>query len=171
MAAWDVFGRVTHAMIITEVLGNREDLSEKQLASLTEERVVLDNLTLLKRIQRVETDQGRELGLRLPSAVRELRDGDILYQDDDLLITVEAEPTDVLVLRPKSMYDMGVYAHTLGNRHLQAQFFGPDSAFGETVMVVQYDHTVQEYLDAVGAPYTREGQVMPRAFRHAEHTH
>lgn len=158
-------------MIITEVLGNRKDLTEEQLGALTEERVELDNLTLLKRIQRVETDAGRELGLRLPSSVRELRDGDILHQDEELLITVQAAPTDVLVLRPETMYDMGVFAHTLGNRHLQAQFFGPDSEFGQTVMVVQYDHTVQEYLDAVGAPYTREGSVMPKAFRHAEHTH
>lgn len=158
-------------MIITEVLGNRADLSEEELEGLTEERVTLDNLTLLKRIQRIETDAGRELGLRLPSSVRELHDGDILFRDDGVLITVQAAPTDVLILRPETIYDMGVYAHTLGNRHLQAQFFDEDSEYGAPVMVVQYDHTVQEYLDAVDAPYTREDRVMPVAFRHAEHTH
>ena len=158
-------------MIITEILGNRKDLSDEELSEVTEERVVLDNLDLVKRIQRVETNTGRELGIRLPSSVKELHDGDILFKDEDVLITVDAAPSDVLVLRPKTIYDMGVHAHSLGNRHLQAQFFDEDSEYGQTVMVVQYDHTVQEYLDAVGAEYTREDRVMPVAFRHAEHTH
>lgn len=158
-------------MIITEVLGNRRDLSDEELGKFAEERVVLDNLGLLKRIQRVETDAGREVGLRLPGSVKELHDGDILYKDEGVLITVEAAPTDVIVFRPKTVFDMGVHAHALGNRHLQAQFFDGDGEDGQAVMVVQYDHTVQEYLDAVGADYTREDRVMPVAFRHAEHTH
>lgn len=158
-------------MIITEVLGNRRDLSDAELGEFVEERVVLDNLELLKRIQRVETDTGRELGLRLPSSVKELHDGDILYKDGNVLITVEAAPSDVLVFRPKTVFEMGLHAHALGNRHLQAQFFDEDSEYGQAVMVVQHDHTVQEYLDAVGADYAREDRVMPVAFRHAEHTH
>lgn len=158
-------------MIITEVLGNRRDLSDDELSEVSEERVVLENLDLVKRIQRVKTDKGRELGIRLPGSIKELHDGDVLYKDEDVLITVQAAPSDVIVLRPETVFDMGVHAHALGNRHLQAQFFDEDSEYGQTVMVVQYDHTVQEYLDAVGANYTREDRVMPVAFRHAEHTH
>ena len=106
-------------MLITEIVGNRVDLTEAQLAQVEEERVVMDNLALLKRVQRLATDRGREIGLRLPSSVRELRHGDILFHSDDLLITVAVKPTDVLVIRPESIYEMGVIAHTLGNRHLQ----------------------------------------------------
>lgn len=158
-------------MLVTEIVGNRADLDPEQLAALTEDRVLLDNLTVVKRIQRVTTESGREIGLRLPSSVRELRDGDILFRSDDSLITVCVRPTDVLVIRARSIHEMAVVAHTLGNRHLQAQFFEPDSEYGQAVMVVQYDHTVEHYLEHVGVPHTRESRVMPQAFRHAEHTH
>lgn len=158
-------------MLVTEIIGNRGDLTEEQLTRVREERVPLDNLGLVKRIQRVRTESGREIGLRLPASVRELRDGDILFHSDDTLITVQVKPTDVLVVRPGSIYEMAVIAHTLGNRHLQAQFFGPDSEYGQAVMVVQYDHTVEDYLQHVDANYTRENRVMPEVFRHAEHSH
>lgn len=158
-------------MIITEILGNRAKLSADEISQYSEEKVKLPNLDLVKRIQRVTTDADREIGLRLPSEVKELKDGDILYQNDDLLITVEVLPTDVLVYRPRNTLEMGKVAHSLGNRHLQAQFFGEDSEYGETVMVLQYDHTVEDHLKHVDAQYTREDRVMPEAFRHAEHSH
>ena len=158
-------------MLITEVLGNRSELSESELNGKTEEHLVLSNLDLTKRIQRGTTDGGRDIGLRLPSGFGELSDGDILANDDDLLITVSVEPSDVLVIRPESIYEMAFVAHSLGNRHLQAQFFDADSEYGQAVMVVQYDHTVGHCLEHVKAPFTREQRVMPEAFRHAEHSH
>lgn len=158
-------------MLITEILGNRSELAESELNGKKEERLVLTNLDLTKRIQRGTTDAGREIGLRLPSTFRELRDGDILSNEEDVLITVAVEPSDVLVIRAESIYEMAFVAHSLGNRHLQAQFFDADSEYGQAVMVVQYDHTVEHFLDHAKAPYTREQRVMPEAFRHAEHSH
>lgn len=158
-------------MLITEILGNRSELAESELNGKKEERLVLTNLDLTKRIQRGTTDAGREIGLRLPSTFRELRDGDILSNEEDVLITVAVEPSDVLVIRAESIYEMAFVAHSLGNRHLQAQFFDADSDYGQAVMVVQYDHTVEHFLDHAKAPYTREQRVMPEAFRHAEHSH
>lgn len=158
-------------MLITEILGNRSELTESELTGKNEERLVLTNLDLTKRIQRGTTDTGREIGLRLPGSVRELHDGDILVDDEDLLITVHVEHSDVLVIRADSIYEMAFVAHSLGNRHLQAQFFDADSEYGQAVMVVQYDHTVEDFLKSVDAPHTREQRVLPEAFRHAEHSH
>lgn len=157
--------------MITEILGNRSELTESEIAGKNEERLVLTNLDLTKRIQRGTTDAGREIGLRLSNSVRELHSGDILVNEDDLLITVYVEASDVLVIRADSIYEMAFVAHSLGNRHLQAQFFDADSDYGQAVMVVQYDHTVEDFLKSVNAPYTREQRVMPEAFRHAEHSH
>ena len=84
---------------------------------------------------------------------------------------VRVEASDVLVISARSILEMAIVAHTLGNRHLQAQFFGADSEYGAEVMVVQYDHTVQAYLDSVQVPYERQERVMPVPFRHSEHTH
>ncbi|PFG27887.1 urease accessory protein UreE [Corynebacterium renale] len=158
-------------MLITEIQGNIKDLPAADVEGKNQEFYELPNLDLTKRIQRGTTTAGREIGLRLGEDFRELYDGDILYQDEDTIITVKALPTDVIVIKPKSIYEMGTVAHGLGNRHLQAQFFDADSEYGQPVMVVQYDHTVEHFLDHAGTEYSREDRVMPKAFRHAEHSH
>lgn len=161
-------------MIVEKVLGNLAQLRVDELARLHVEKVVLPSGDLVKRIQRVRTDHGRELGLRLgaaPGRAGDLRDGDILVRDDIGVVAVAVLPTDVLVIAPRTITEMGATAHALGNRHLQAQFFDAGSDYGAEVMVVQYDHTVQDHLDHHGVPYQRRERVLPEPFRHAEHTH
>ncbi len=156
-------------MLITRIAGN---IHEQALPEGTHvETVTLPSAQLVKRIQRMRTDHDTELGLRLPTGAPDLKDGDILSLDGGNAIVVCVEATDVLVIMARSVHEMAVVAHTLGNRHLQAQFFRADSAYGAEVMVVQYDHTVQAYLDSVGVPYERQARIMPVPFRHSEHTH
>lgn len=157
-------------MIIERVIANRHDLPETELAGLHEEKVALPSSELVKRVQRVTTDHGREIGIRLATQ-GDLRDGDILFRDESNVIVVSVLPTDVLVIAPRTIREMGVVAHSLGNRHLQAQFFDGGSDYRADVMVVQYDHTVEDYLQHMQVPYSRQERVMPAPFRHAEHTH
>ncbi|WP_314324229.1 urease accessory protein UreE [Paenarthrobacter ilicis] len=157
-------------MIIEKILGNLHQ-EPGAYAGHHKEKVVLPSSLLVKRIQRVTTDHGKELGIRLPSGSGDLRDGDILAITDTNLIIVSVLPTDVLVIAPRSIHEMGVVAHSLGNRHLQAQFFDAASEYGAQVMVCQYDHTVEDFLKGVGVPYDRQERVMPVPFRHAEHSH
>ena len=63
-------------MIVTAILGNIRDTGAADVAVV--DRVVFDNEQRVKRIQRVTTEAGTELGLRLDASVRELEDGDIL---------------------------------------------------------------------------------------------
>ncbi len=161
-------------MIIDHVIANRYDLPPDELTRLHEEKVVLPSAELVKRIQRVCTDHGRELGIRLAGAAgpaSDLRDGDILFRDEKTVIVIAVEASDVLVIEPRSIREMGTVAHNLGNRHLQAQFFGPDSSYRAEVMVVQYDRPIEDFLIHVLVPYSRQDRVMPVPFRHAEHTH
>lgn len=163
-------------MIVTEILGNTyDDDADLAYDGLHRERVVMPSADLAKRIQRVRTDHGREVGIRLPSGAPNLRDGDILAVTPGNLIVVSVEATDVLIIAPRTIAEALFTAHSLGNRHLQAQFFAGDSEFdgaaGRDVMVCQFDHTVQDFLDRHDVPYSREERVMPVPFRHAEHTH
>ncbi|WP_273407360.1 urease accessory protein UreE [Corynebacterium ureicelerivorans] len=155
-------------MIVTELRGNVRDLDASTKVA---DRVVFDNESRVKRIQRVTTEGGTELGLKLDKSVGELEDGDILAETDQGVIVASMAPLDVLVIQPASIEEALKVAHSLGNRHLQAQFFGTDSEFKAEVMVVRYDHTVEHHLNHVGVNYHRGDYVMPRAFRHAEHTH
>ena len=170
-------------MIVTEILGNVYDDGAAAAAyeGHHRERVVLASADLARRIQRVRTDHGTELGIRLPTDAPDLRDGDILAvlaaegSGRESLIVVSVEATDILVIAPRSISEALFTAHSLGNRHLQAQFFGPESEFAgvaaQEVMVCQYDHTVQDFLDRHGVPYTRQERVMAVPFRHTGHTH
>lgn len=156
-------------MLVTEITRNIHE--EPLPPGVHLELVTLPSPQLVKRIQRVRTDHDREVGIRLASGAPDLRDGDVLHLEQDNAIVVRVESTDVLVIQARSILEMAVTAHTLGNRHLQAQFFGAESEYGAEVMVVQYDHTVQAYLDDADVPYERQQRIMPKPFRHSEHTH
>lgn len=156
-------------MLIMEIQGNIHETPLPEGMHI--ETVAIPSDQLVKRIQRVRTDHDRELGIRLPANSPDLKDGDVLLQDETNAIVVRVETSDVLVIQPRSILEMAVVAHSLGNRHLEAQFFDTDSEYNAEVMVVHYDHTVVQYLDSVGVPYDRQDRVMPVPFRHSEHTH
>lgn len=147
-------------MIIEKVIGNIKELTEMPHHV---ERVYLHSDDLLKKIQRVKTDHGKELGIRLSNG-KELKDGDILYQDDKNTIVVSVIEDDVIVIKPTSLQQMGEIAHQLGNRHLPAQFEN-----GE--MIVQYDYLVERLLNELEIPFVREKRKMKEAFKHIGHSH
>lgn len=147
-------------MIIEKIVGNIKQ-QEKTPAHI--ERVYLRSDDLVKKIQRVKTDHGKELGIRLKEA-KELIDGDILYQDDTNSIVVTVIEDDVIVIKPTSLLQMGEIAHQLGNRHLPAQFENDE-------MVVQYDYLVERLLEELNVPFIRENRRMNVAFKHIGHSH
>ena len=148
-------------MIVEKVIGNIEEIEDIKVFHV--EKVLLESDDLLKRIQRVTTDHGTELGISLPPN-HSLRDGDILHQEGKNLIVISVKADDVLVIRPVSMMQMGVVAHMLGNRHLPAQF-------EEDAMIVQYDYLVERLLKEEKLSYTRENKKLKQAFRHVDHSH
>lgn len=147
-------------MIIESVIGNVATL-EKRAPHV--ERVYLQSDDLVKRIQRVVTDHGRELGIRLREN-KDLIDGDILYIDEKNMIVISVKDDDLLTIMPTSIQQMGEIAHQLGNRHLPAQFEGDE-------MLVQYDYLVEELLQQLGIPFKREKRKVKQAFRHIGHSH
>lgn len=150
-------------MIIEQIAGRLADLSPEERAGRHMEKVFMASEDMLKTIQRVTTDHGNEIGIRLAQRT-ELKDGDILYMDDKNMIVIEVMPDDVLIIQPRSIREMGEIAHKLGNRHLPAQFEGD-------AMVVQYDYLVEEQLTQDGIPFARENKKMKQAFRHVGHKH
>ncbi|CAH0346522.1 urease accessory protein UreE [Bacillus sp. CECT 9360] len=147
-------------MIIERVVANANEVS---VDHLHKEKVYLASGDLLKRVQRVKTDHGRELGIRLTTE-RELHRGDILYMDDKNAIVVDVLSNDVLVIRPESLEVMGVIAHQIGNRHTPAQFDGDE-------MIVEYDYLIEEMLTRQQVAFSREERTLNEAFRPIGHSH
>lgn len=150
-------------MIIEKIVTNIKDLNTSELEKRHKEKVHLESAHLMKRIQRVETDHGRELGIRLKEH-RDLEAGDVLFMDDENMIIIEVLSDDLIVISPRDMHEMGTIAHQLGNRHLPAQFEADD-------MLVQYDYLVEELLQELGIPFKREDRKVKKAFRHIGHSH
>ena len=136
-------------MIIEEIVGNIANFSDSEKGKHME-KVYLENSDLVKRIQRVTTI--------------DLQYGDILYKDDKNMIVVDVNSEDLLVIKPRTLQEMGDIAHQLGNRHLPAQFT-------ETEMLVQYDYLVESLLKDLGIPYEHEDRKVNKAFRHIGHSH
>ncbi|WP_145026843.1 urease accessory protein UreE [Paenibacillus sp. Y412MC10] len=150
-------------MIIEQIAGNLDRLEPEEIKKRHTEKVYLESSDLVKRIQRVKTDHGKEIGIRLKDP-RDLVAGDILYMDDTNMIVIDVLSDDLIVIRPRSLKEMGTIAHQLGNRHLPAQFEGDE-------MLVQYDYLVEELLMQLGIPYQREERKVKQAFRHIGHSH
>ncbi|MFC7393560.1 urease accessory protein UreE [Scopulibacillus cellulosilyticus] len=150
-------------MIIEQVVCHIDNLSEKERNHRLKEIVYLPSDDLVKRIQRVTTNTGRTLGIRLKEA-KDLTAGDILYMDNKSLIVVDVLPDDLLVISPGSIQEMGYIAHQLGNRHLPAQFESDK-------MLIKYDYVIEDLLNQLEIPYHREKRKVKRAFRHVGHSH
>lgn len=83
-------------MIIEEIQGNIANLSQDEKQKHVE-KVYLENSDLVKRIQRVKTDHGNEIGIRLKQPI-DLQYGDILYQDDTNMIIVDVNSEDLSLI-------------------------------------------------------------------------
>jgi urease accessory protein len=150
-------------LIVEKIVTNIENMEQEEIEKRHIEKVYLESAHLVKRIQRVTTDHGKEIGIRLKDP-RDLVAGDILFMDDKNLIMIDVITDDLLIISPRSLNEMGTIAHQLGNRHLPAQFEDND-------MLVQYDYLVEELLQDLQIPYTREERKVKQAFRHIGHSH
>ncbi|MGX4598649.1 hypothetical protein [Faecalimicrobium sp. JNUCC 81] len=150
-------------MVFNEIVGNINKISN--LEDFHMEMIYLNSEDLLKRILRVKSDHNREYGISLKKG-KNLKDGDLLYNENNKLIVVKVNSEDVLIIKPSNITEMGIIAHNLGNRHLQAQF-------EDGKMIVQYDSLVEEKLKKDNLNYSREKIKLKKAFRHVEfgHTH
>ncbi|MGE8079824.1 urease accessory protein UreE [Peribacillus loiseleuriae] len=150
-------------MIIEKIVTNIEQMTKEELDKRHKEKVYLESAHLMKRIQRVTTDHGKEIGIRLKDP-RDLVAGDVLYMDDQNMIIIDVLSDDLLIISPRSLQEMGTIAHQLGNRHLPAQF-------EENDMLVQFDYLVEELLQELQIPFKREERKVKQAFRHIGHSH
>ena len=150
-------------MIIERIVTNIEEMEKEEIEKRHMEKVFLESADLVKRIQRVTTDHGKEIGIRLKEP-RDLVAGDVLYMDEKNMIVIDVFSDDLLVISPRSLKEMGTIAHQLGNRHLPAQF-------EENDMLVQYDYLVEELLQELQIPFKREDRKVKQAFRHIGHSH
>lgn len=151
-------------MSITVRSGVLGPLATFAVGTRTLERVTVRSDDLAKRVLRFATGAG-EIGVRFDGADR-LRDGDVIFADEERVVAVRVGADDVLVLRPPTLAAAIGLAHALGNRHLPIQIDGD-------AIVVRYDPLLAALAGEHGAAVTREQRVAAAPFRHvhAPHAH
>lgn len=102
-------------MIINETLGNILDKAdiEKSIDYLD-----LEWYESTKRIQRKKTRQGEDIAIKFLREGQRLREGDILFENEEKLIVVNILETEAIVISPASMLEMGTVCYEIGNKHI-----------------------------------------------------
>ncbi|WP_243403274.1 urease accessory protein UreE [Sphingobacterium haloxyli] len=91
--------------------------TDDALKEKSTDRVELEWFDTEKRILRVRTVNGQEIGFRNLSGAP-LQDGDILFEDEQQRIVVSILPCLCLIFHPRDSMEMARVCFEIGNRHL-----------------------------------------------------
>lgn len=114
-----------------------------------------------KTHQRVTTQGGREIGIKLPTG-SQLLPGTVLYVGDTFHVEVAAACEDVWLIQTGDIRALLRVAYEIGNRH-----FPIDIADGR--VAVLYDHTLAELWERLGIVAQRARQPFLSVQRPSHH--
>ncbi|SFN06482.1 urease accessory protein [Chryseobacterium oleae] len=101
-------------MIINQTIGNlSENPSAKNIDYLD-----LEWFETTKRIQRKKTRLGKDIAIKFLREGQRLREGDILFEDEEKIIAVNVLETEAIVMSPDSLLEMGTVCYEIGNKHI-----------------------------------------------------
>jgi urease accessory protein len=106
-------------MLVKEKIGN---LTPVNTGNKTIDWLDLEWYEANKRIMHKRSRAGTEVVMKFMSENQNLTQGDILYQDEHIIIVVNIQPCEVIVIRPKNMYEMACICYEIGNKHLPLFF-------------------------------------------------
>jgi urease accessory protein len=134
------------------------------------DRVSIDFDRRHRRRIMLRTEQGREVLLDLPHAVR-LRHGDGLAVGDGGVVRVCARPEPLLEIHAHDDGEMVRIAWHLGNRHLPVQLVGDR-------IRIRADHVIKDmveglggHVDEIDAPFDPEAGAYAGGHHHHDHDH
>ena len=107
------------------------------------ERLELQWFEATKPVLRKETSRGTEVAVRFLRQGQRLRQGDVLYLDDQKAIIVDILPCNAIQIRPATMLEMGIACYEIGNKHLPT--FIQDDA-----ILLPYEEPIFKWLESKG---------------------
>ncbi|TYB75898.1 urease accessory protein UreE [Bizionia myxarmorum] len=127
-------------MICKEVIGNAEvyPIDNKKRDILN-----LEWFETTKRIMRKKTEANDEIVIKFLKEGTRLKEGDILYEDEEKVVLVNILPCDAIQVTPRSIYEMGTVCYEIGNKHL------PLFIQGDNVLI-PYEKPLERLLLASG---------------------
>ncbi|WP_066568254.1 urease accessory protein UreE [Snodgrassella sp. CFCC 13594] len=111
-----------------------------------------------RRLLRTHTEHGRDIAFRLLKEGQRLHHHDVVYLDDKLAIVVVIEPSDVMVLSPKTLPEMARACYEIGNKHTPLFLDGNE-------LLLPYDKPLFEWLAAAGFAPQRDHRRLSEQLR------
>jgi len=102
-------------MTISETLGT---ISNSTINGRSIDYLDLEWFESTKRIQRKKTRQGEDIAIKFLREGQRLREGDILFENEEKIIVVNILETETIVISPSSMLEMGTVCYEIGNKHI-----------------------------------------------------
>jgi len=127
-------------MLITEIIGNINFFNTNNRKV---DYVLLEWYETNKRNLQKRTVGGIEVKMEFIIENPLLSEGDIVYEDDFNVIAIDVIECDTIVLRPKSMIEMGRICIQIGESHLQA-FYQSDE------ILIAFDPTLFRSFSSAG---------------------
>lgn len=138
-------------MLIKEILGNT---AQQSLEKLTIDLLEIEWYEATKRIQRKTSKGGTDLSIKFLKEGQRLHEGDILYQDNEKAIVVHIKPCDAIVIKPKTMLQMGTVCYEIGNKHMPL-------FIQEELVLMPFEMPMFRWLEASGyEPLKEEHQLL-----------
>lgn len=127
-------------MLITEIIGNINFFNTNNRKV---DYVLLEWYETNKRNLQKRTVGGIEVKMEFIIENPLLSEGDIVYEDDFNVIAIDVIECDTIVLRPKSMIEMGRICIQIGESHLQAFYQSEE-------ILIAFDPTLFRSFSAAG---------------------
>ncbi len=147
-------------MKITEIIRNQKVTTQEI------DYVELEWWELSKRIQRKRTLSGRDIAMKFMAESIAMKEGDILYMDDDCAIVVKILPTLTIVLSPQTMHEMATICYEIGNKHMPLFIDGDD-------ILLPYEAPMYKWLQSAGYTPKQEERLLENRLKSnaANHHH
>lgn len=140
-------------MLVEKICGNLRDYDTQ---SLNIDTIEIDWYDTRKKIARLKTSQGREIGMKLTNFSQNgLNHGDILHVSKDCIIAIVIRPVKVLYLYMKDMASIVRIVYEIGNRHLPL-FFGTQAMELQT----PFEKPLQILLDKMQIQYEIKDSIL-----------
>ena len=127
-------------MLVQQKQGN---LNSFDPGSRIIDRLPLEWYETNKRILHKRTESGKEVVMKFLGESQNLTQDDILYSDEETVITIDILPCDSIIIRPKNMFEMASVCYEIGNKHLPL-FFNEDE------VLVVFEQPLFRLLSASG---------------------
>ncbi|WP_181405954.1 urease accessory protein UreE [Thermodesulfovibrio sp. Kuro-1] len=149
-------------MIVNKIIGNIEDFD---IGSRTLERLFLHYTDRGKRLIRGRTDKGTEIAICFEKG-EQIKDGDIIYIDENKVIILEIQPIELISIKPDNMKEMAHICYILGNRHVS--IFIDER---ENIVFTPFESLLWNYLKKFNFKIEKVKRKPPHALQLSGHHH